>query len=283
MSFAVSHKLAFRGHALVWYATVPEWAKTTLTSPAQARAELLLEVTEPCRHFRGRMDSWDVVNEVVDPKSPNGLRASFWLQMIGPDYIPLAFTAARQADPSAILVLNENHLEYDIPSNEQKREAVLDLLRALRRDNVPVDALGIEAHLAVSDKFPFNPSVFDGFLSQVHELGLKILITEMDVNDDALPADIPARDSAVAKAYGDFLGVVLRHPGVVTVTVWGLSDRHTWISTFGPRADGVPVRPTLLDSNLARKPAYFAVQTAFNGASLSGVQNRLRPGWAYMK
>jgi endo-1,4-beta-xylanase len=267
MAFAANNRLAVRGHTLIW-TDLPAWLKSADLTQQQATNELLLEVSEPCRHFRGRMDSWDVVNEPINvwDKQPGGFTNTLWYRLIGPDYIAMAFTAARQADPSAVLVLNENGIEFDTPASEAKRQALLELLGNLKKSKVPVDALGIESHLGDAVKYPFNPAVFDRFLSAVHQLGLKILVSELDFTDKFLPGDVDTRDQAMAQTFGTYLTTVLRHPGVITVTVWGLSDRHTWLATYAARADGMPVRACLLDSNLARKPAYSAVRAAFDAA-----------------
>ena len=267
LAFATSHGMAFRGHTLVWYAGVPSWQKTAVTSFEKAQAELTLDIDEPCGHFRGRIDSWDVVNEALKIGSPNALRDSLWLQTLGPDYIADAFTAAHQADPNALLVYNDYGIESDLPYQQQKRSAVLGLLKNLKRHNVPIDALGIQAHLSDPTALPFNPVVFDRFLSDVQDLGLKILITELDVTDKNLPADIGTRDSIVAHVMSDFLKVVLRQPGVITLNVWGLSDRHTWITHLAPRTDGLPVRSTLFDQNMNKKAAYWAVKAALDDAA----------------
>ena len=269
--FAFAHGMAFRGHTLVWGDAVPAWVPSTLTNTEAIREELLLEVTEPCRHFRGQVDSWDVLNEVINVPDgqADGLRKTFWQQKLGPDYIPLALTAARQSDPDAVLVLNEFGIEADGPEYDVKRKALLDLLRSLRRNNVPLDALGLQAHLSDPVKAPIAPAVLDRFLSSVSELGLKILVTELDVNDKRMAADLDARDGTVARVAGDFLTTVLRHPGVTSVVVWGLSDKYSWIrhSRWFRRDDGMPARATLLDESSARKASYGAARAAFDGAA----------------
>jgi endo-1,4-beta-xylanase len=265
--FAAAHAMSLRGHTLVWYQSIPAWVPSALIAPADVRAEFLREVTEPVRHFRGRMDSWDVVNEVINvpDAQPGGLRKSFWLEKLGPDYIAEAFVAARAADPGALLVINEYGIEADLPAHQAKRDALLGLLRALRRDNVPVGAVGIQAHLVAGA--PFDPAVFDRFLAAIHDLGLQVLVTELDVTDRTVVARNATRDSIVADTIAAFLAVALRYP-VTTVAAWGLSDRHSWLggAGWGRRPDGLQPRGTLLDADLKRKAAYRAVRAAFEQA-----------------
>jgi endo-1,4-beta-xylanase len=95
---------------------------------------------------------------------------------------------------------------------------------------------------------------------------LKILITEMDVIDKKLPLDVVVRDRIVARAYEDYLSVVLDERAVIAVLTWGLSDRYTWLSEFHPRSDGARVRPLLLDTDLKSKLAWNAIARAFDSA-----------------
>jgi endo-1,4-beta-xylanase len=271
LDIASTNDLAFAGGHLVWHQSIPPWVPSTLTFRSDVLKEMLLEVTSTVSHFAGKIEYWTVVNEVIDiGRNPEGLRNSFWLQKLGPDYIAQAFMAAHDADPRATLVLNEHLIEGDRPGQEPRRAAVLGLLRSLREKNVPVDALGLQAHLFGG--MPVDQAVLDRFLNDVHDLGLKVLITELDVVDVALPADIGARDAAVAKTIQAFLEVVLRHPAVTSINTWGLSDNHSWYnSTQTPaalrRSDGLSSRGTLLDASLHRKPAYYAVRSELRSAA----------------
>jgi endo-1,4-beta-xylanase len=126
--------------------------------------------------------------------------------------------------------------------------------------------LGIQSHLDASINHLFNRNKFRKFLHDVASLGLKIFITELDVADQKLPADVYTRDRLVAEAYESFLSAVLDEPAVTTVITWGLSDRYTWLSNFAPRNDGLPVRSLPLDDQLNRKLAWNAMAKAFDNA-----------------
>jgi endo-1,4-beta-xylanase len=272
--FAAQNRMAFRGHTLCWFNSVPDWVSRTLTTPQAIRRELVAEVMEPVRHFAGRMQSWDVVNEVLRPEEGQelGLRKSFWQQALGPEFIDLAFHVARENDPDAILCLNEMDLEYDHAYFETKRQALLALLKRLVAAKVPIGAVGIQCHLQYVQirKFPFSKTVFQRLLSDIAELGLKVIISELDVPDRNLPADVTERDTIVADAIGDLLSVAVDHPAVIAIVTWCLSDRYSWMSrdpTFR-RSDGLRSRGTLLDDALAPKPAYWAVVKALDAASV---------------
>lgn len=271
VDFAAAHGLLCRGHNLLWYWTVPQWF-TELPDRRTARGAMLRRVTEMAARYRGRIDSWDVVNEPVDLASdrPDHLRSDMFLRQVGPEYLRLAHAAARAADPDARIVLNECGVEYDTPDMDRKRAGVLDLLHGLRKQQVPVDALGIQAHLSVG-RYPFSEAKLRDYVRQAAAMGLEIQITELDCTDKLAPAEIPARDRMVADEYRRFLDVVLDEPAVKLVMTWGLSDRYSWIvrhenSAEERRVDGEEERPLPFDRDLKRKPVWFALAEAFSQA-----------------
>jgi endo-1,4-beta-xylanase len=263
-SFARKHNMLMFGHSLVWHEVLPKWFAEKINSQ-NAEKTMLEHISKVVGRYSGRMYAWDVVNEAVAPweKRPDGLRNTPWLKLLGPRYIENSFRAAANADPKALLVLNQNHLEYD--TDESTRNATLRLLENLKKNGAPVHGLGIQAHLR-GDERRFTPSKLRGFLRQVADLGLKILITELDVEDQKLPADIEARDRIVANRYDEFLSSVLAEPAVIAVMTWGLSDRSTWLASYKPREDGLPVRPLPFDKDLRPKSARYAIANAFRNA-----------------
>ncbi|HEY9609121.1 MAG TPA: endo-1,4-beta-xylanase [Allocoleopsis sp.] len=263
--FAHTNGMLFRGHTLVWNQSLPEWFKDTVNSK-NAEQILTHHIKTVAGHYAGKIHSWDVVNESVSPEHgrPDGLTVSPWLNFLGVDYIALAFRTARQADPQALLCLNE--AVGGGQDDNFRREAILTLLQRLLSQGTPIQALGIESHLG--GRFSnADLTTFRGFLHDAASLGLKILITELDVIDKDLPLDMNVRDRMVAAVYEDYLSVVLEEPAVIAVLTWGLSDRYTWHSTYNPREDKAPVRPLPLDAQLKRKLAWNAMARAFDNAS----------------
>lgn len=265
--FAEQHGMLFRGHTLVWHGAVPGWLAKTI-NPGNA-AELLLEhIERVVRHYAGRVHSWDVVNEAIEPRDgqPNSLRKSLWLDNYGPNYIADAFRAVSMADRRAMLVYNDYGLEYNTRADGARRAAVLNLLTRLKAEGVPVHALGMQAHLRSEWTKEFDPGLLRSFLREVADLGLKIMVTELDVSDQALPTDEKERDIGVADAYKRYLDVVLAEPSVISVTTWGLSDRYTWLTRAYPRSDKTRQRPLPLDADLRPKAAWRALAEAFKKA-----------------
>lgn len=264
--FASANGIKLRGHTLVWYKQLPDWFGSRV-SASNAESVLRNHVTTLVGHYKGKMQSWDVVNEVVDDKSarPDGLGASVWLDLLGPGYIDIAFRAAHEADPDTLLVYNDNHMDYDTPQWDRKRDLVLALLHRLKSGGVPVGALGIQAHLNAAETH-FSATKFRQFLKDVSSLGVKIIISELDVRDDQINGPVEARDAAVASAYSAYLAPALDETAVTAVLTWGLSDKDTWLEQIHGRRDGQALRPLPFDDHLQRKPAYDAMAKAFDAA-----------------
>ena len=259
VAFAEANAIVARGHCLCWHRELPPWFAGTAT--VENARELLTEhIRVVAGRYAGRMHSWDVVNEAVEVKDrrPDGLRESPWLRLVGPDYVEVAFRAAREADPEALLTYNEYGLEGEDAESLHKRIAVLQLLRRLKARRVPVDAVGLQAHLTTGDRF--GPGMM-AFLAAVRELGLQVFVTELEVNDRLLPADTHARDAEVARVYANFLGLVMHEPALRVVMTWGLTDRRTWLKN---RADGLGERCLPFDEDGKPAPAFFAARTAFD-------------------
>lgn len=209
------------------------------------------------------------MNEAIEPGDGNiyGLRDNVFYKRLGSSYVDLAFRAAAEADPNAILVYNEAGLEYDTSDGDARRADVLKLLTHLKQNGVPVHALGIQAHLQAVKKNEFNAEKFTAFLDAVSALGLRIFITELDVADNGIIPDPVVRDQIVADTYYEFLQAAFAHGRVDTVVTWGLSDRYSWLSEWKPRGDGEPVRPLPFDESFSPTLAFGAIAQNFDAIS----------------
>lgn len=270
VAFAETHTIKVRGHTLCWHRQLPAWFNAG-ASTSNARGLLTAHIEQVVGRYAGRMHSWDVVNEAVEVKDGrgDGLRETPWLKLIGEDYIEQAFRSARNADPQALLTYNDYGIEGEDEASSQKRAAVLTLLRRLKARRVPVDALGVQSHIAAGAPGVGSPAITYGaglrnFLTAVRDLGLQIFATELDVNDRAWPADIVARDQGVARTYTSYLNLILAEPAVRAVITWGITDRRTWLNTEDARPDHLPERALPFDDRDAPKPAFFALRNSFD-------------------
>jgi endo-1,4-beta-xylanase len=266
VDYARGKGLRFRGHTLVWYAANPDWLAEAVLS---SRDEKLLTgyIEKVAGHFRGRMDSWDVVNEALLPQDgrADGLRDNFWLKAFGPGYIDTAFHAARAADPHALLVYNDWGCEAGAAYNDRFRAVTLKMLDGMLARGTPVQGLGMQGHLSAFGVQVDQRKLRD-FLAEVEARGLSILITELDVDDSGGSSDIAIRDAASADAARRFLDVMLDNRALKTVLTWGLSDRYLDPPDWRERLKGWRDRKLPYDSDLQAKPLWTAMADAFTHA-----------------
>jgi endo-1,4-beta-xylanase len=258
--FAADNKMLLRGHPLVYYDSLPSWLKTTITHQ-NAKKIFTDHLETVVKRYAGKMHSWDVVNEAIDVGDgrADGLRNDIWMKYLGPNFIDIAFRLVARLDPKALRVYNETNL-----TNEVQQNATLKLLKQLKSKGTPVQALGIQSHL--DGAADFNPQQFRKFLRSVSNLGLKILITEIDVMDKDLPMDTNQRDRIVAGVYEDYLAAAFAEKSVIAAINWSLTDSYTWLTKGAPRKDGSPVRPLPFDRDLNPKLAWNAIARALDGA-----------------
>ena len=253
--FAEQNGMKLRGHNFVWHRQLPVWFSSYVT-PQNAEQVLVHHIETVGGRYKGKIHSWDVVNEAIQipDNLPGGMRNSPW-QKVLPGYIDIAFRTARRVDPHAILTYNDYGIEGETPGDEAKRKALLALVRGMQQRNVPIDAVGIQSHLTAGHRY--GPGLA-AFMREVRGMGLKLMLTEMDVNDRDLPAAIPARDQAVAQTYASYLHTTLADPGVIALLTWGITDKYTWLNHEGARKDGLPERCLPFDADLKPTPAFDA-------------------------
>jgi endo-1,4-beta-xylanase len=270
-------QLVYGGPGLVWDEGFGDgWTDDDLWGIDEKRARHLLFGTleQVVKRYRGRVAVWSVCNEVIiiaPGEGKHGLRTDVpWWNTIGPEYVAHAFWVAQEADPDAMLLLNDTGYETVNEYGDRadaKRAATLRVLDRLLGQGVPIHAMGIEAHL-LAYKFAdrFHQNAYRTFLAELADRGLKILITEMDVNDDGLPANHDRRDQMVADVYRRFLDVALDEPAVAAVLSFGLSDRVSSLQEDYPPEDFEFRRPLPFSRLMRPKPAFYAISHSFRHA-----------------
>ncbi|WP_162539319.1 endo-1,4-beta-xylanase [Granulicella sp. WH15] len=268
VDFAHKHKIKLRGHTLAWHESIPSWFEATVTKE-NARHFLEEHIATVVGRYKGKMQSWDVVNEAILPKDkqPGGFRDSPWYKRLGPEYIDIAFRAARQADPKLILTYNDYGVEYDNEEDGERRKVILEFLRSLKTKGVPLDAVGIQSHIKAGSPSTIGKGLRE-YMAAVREMGLQIYLTELDVNEDDLAYnDVAKRDETIAATYRDFLNVALAEPSVKDLLIWGVGDSHTWLNdgpTHHRKQPNRPQRSLPFDNDYRPKPAFFAIRDAFD-------------------
>jgi endo-1,4-beta-xylanase len=272
---ALSHKLGISGAHLLWYLRTPPWLEKLWR--AKAEAAVSAHIKNIVTFYRGRVFSWNVVNEAIEPpqKGPDGLRMdSPLIRALGTDFFASAFSNARAADPVALLLYNEYDLELDNAWQLARRDALFRLLDRLQKANAPIDGVGLQSHLKLRQFGDFNERVYRQFLHDIAARGLQIVVTELDVDDRGSTAEIPARDQAIADIYARILAVALDEPAVCGLVTWGICDPYSWYNSTWfheyARPDHVPQRPLLFDAEFRPKPSFFAVLNALQHAPKRG-------------
>ena len=251
VEFADKHQMQVHGHVLVWHEQLPDWLTGAKWTREQLRMILHEYIYRVVGHYRGRIGIWDVVSEAVDENGE--MRKTFWSQGIGPEYIELAFQWAHEADPDAQLLYND----YGGEGSGAKADAIYKLLAGLRKRGVPVHGVGLQMHVSTDDA-PSTQAVAAN-MARLEGVGLKVHVTEMDVSLK-LPAT-PAKLARQARVYHDMMHTCLAAPGCRNFTLWGFTDRYSWIPEFFPGSGAA----LIFDKQMRPKPAYDALIEALSG------------------
>jgi endo-1,4-beta-xylanase len=274
MEFAEKNKMAVQGHVLVWHSQVPRDIFTG-TDGNQASKEQLLKRMEThihtvVDHYKGRIGSWDVVNESITPE--DGFRKSKWLEICGPEFMEKAFQFAHEADPQCKLIYNDYNEE-----DPKRRDFIVELVKEYKKKGIPIHGIGLQAHLNLDSP---DLKLWEQAIEAYASVGMRISITELEVDVlpydwgrsaeistnaaykeslnpyiDGLPKEI---NDKLTKRYEEIFKILLKHRDVVDrVTFWGASDELSWKNNFPMR--GRTNYPLLFDRQHKPKDAYFAV------------------------
>ncbi len=191
-----------------------------------------------------------------------------WLELIGADYIELAFRAAAEADPQAKLTYNDYAIETERPPEIQKRAQVLALLRRLQDRGVPIHAVGVQSHLFAAGPQP--GAGLQSFIREAGKMGLEVYITEMDVNCRGMMGGVAERDAAVSQVYRNYLDLVLAEPNVPIALTWGITSAHAWMNQLDQRFERWPdfarQHPLPFDDDFNPMPAFLSLRGALDTA-----------------
>ena len=261
VAFGEKNKMKIRGHNLCWHESQPAWLEQTVNKENAAKI-LTDHIHTVAGRYAGKIHSWDVVNEAIEVKDgrPDGLRDSNWLQWLGEAYIPLAFHAAAEADPHAILTYNDYGLEGDGDWSDKRRAVALALLQGLLKIKAPVQALGLQSHLNPHADRGTDYSAFNRFITEVHNLGLQVFVTELDVETRDLATDPEKLNKQVAQAYANYLENVLKHPFVNVILTWGMTTHGHNTAGHKHYEDTEHVLP--FNADLTPGPAFAAMERA---------------------
>jgi len=256
-AFARSHGMKLHGHTLIWYAQDPEpFKRVTGQAFETAYRNYILAVAG---RYRGQCHGWDVVNEPIMEEG-EGLRSSLWSQRLGEyDHIVRAFDHAAEADPTAVLFLND----YNLESKPRKRVAFMRLVEQLLKRGCKVGGLGSQTHIDID----LDTRAVAVCLKDLASFGLPVHLSELDVSTNMKKLDVRSGSERLrlqarqAEAAADaFMALPARQR--YAFTIWGLRDRDSWLR--GPAGTGPADQPALFDDAGRPKPAFTAISSVFS-------------------
>ena len=266
--------LKVQGHCLIWHSQCAPWFNYDkdgkLVSPEVLKQRMREHIFTIVSHFKGRVDAWDVVNEAFeDDGTP---RKSFFWQILGTDYIPLAFQYAHEADPSIQLFYNDFSM-----NKPTKVEGVANFFRPLIQQGLPVTAIGMQGHMIMEDNV--NNSVikqYEHSIETIASLGVPTFFSELDLSVLPNPFGFSGANISDKFAYRpemdpykngltreqearmeqfwiDFYKMLIpHHKDILRVNFWCLNDANSWRNDFPIK--GRTDYATLFDRQNKRKP-----------------------------
>ncbi len=272
VALAEANDWALIGHTLVWHQQTPDWVfqdeDGNLASAELLRERLKDHILTVAGRYRGKIHGWDVANEIFN--DDGSWRESLWYTILGEEYLYLAFEYAQKADPSAELYYNDYNLW-----KASKREAVINLVQALRKRGLRIDAVGFQGHYGLD--YP-DLKDLEGSLKAMKMAKIPTMVTELDIsllpfpNADQRGADIslnfelqahlnpypdglpPEMEKQLTKRYVSLFKLFNKYQDNMTrVTFWGITDNTTWRNNWP--VHGRTDYPLLFDRNYQAKPA----------------------------
>lgn len=265
--FGEQHGMTITGHCLIWHSQLPKWFfidKGKQVSAQELKKRMKEHIYTVVKRYKGKLKGWDVVNEAIE--DDGSWRQSLFYKILGTEYIPLAFQYAHEADPNAELYYNDFNM-----SQKGKREAVVKLVKDLKKRGLRIDAVGMQGHMGMDHP---NINDFEESMTAFAAAGVKVMITEWDMsalptvnrtanisdkvaydkNKNPYPNGLPANVSAEwNKRMKTYFNLFLKHADIITrVTVWGITDKESWKNDFP--VVGRTDYPLLFDRDYQPKP-----------------------------
>ncbi|MDA3882709.1 MAG: endo-1,4-beta-xylanase [Bacteroidales bacterium] len=255
------------GHTLVWHSQLAPWVQA-ISDSARLDAVMKEHIYRVMGEYKGKIDGWDVVNEALNEDGT--LRESFFFKVIGPDYIKQAFEYAHEVDSSCELYYNDYNLV-----NTPKREGAIRIIKELQAQGVKIDGVGMQGHWNLN--WPSLEAIEESIIAY-SELGIKVMITELDITVLPNPWDLEGADVnqnfeesekmnpypnflpdsvdiLLAKRYEDIFNIFLKHHDKISrVTFWGVHDGDSWLNNWPIR--GRTNYPLVFNRNYKPKRAY---------------------------
>ncbi len=261
VNWATSNGMKVKGHTLVWHNQLPGWM-SSMSGAAQVEQALRRHIENVMGHFKDRVDTWDVVNEAVLTDSDTGvgnprIRPSVFSNALGADFLDLAFEIAHQQAPSAKLYYND----YSIDALNDKADFVYEMIKGMVERGVPIHGVGFQMHIGPPNNEAGGADVAAN-LKRFSELGLEVLISEMDIN--RCSGQVTEQEQLTY--YHDIVEACFKLPKCAGITFWGINDGRSWLNGWpGALCNNQSSQALLFDDQYQRKATYQQVMKALLG------------------
>lgn len=270
VAYGEKNKMFIHGHTLIWHSQLAPWM-AEIKDSTEMKAFMKDHITTIVSRYKGRIDSWDVVNEALNEDGT--LRKSVFSNTLGEQYLIDAFKLAAAADPKVDLYYNDYNNE-----EPAKRQGTINLIKKIKAAGGKVDGVGIQAHWRLE-----NPSLeeIEKSILAYSALGIKVAFTELDITVLPNPWDLKGADvnqnfegsakmnpypeslpdsvqDKLEQRYSDIFKLFLKHTDKISrVTFWGVYDGQSWLNDWPIK--GRTNYPLLFDTQLKPKKAYNAL------------------------
>lgn len=270
VAYGEKNNMFIHGHTLIWHSQLAPFMKEIKDS-TEMRNFMKDHITTIVTHYKGKIGSWDVVNEAINDDGI--LRKSVFSETLGENFLADAFKLAAQADPKVDLYYNDYSM-----TNPAKRDGVIKMVKKIQEQGIKIDGIGMQGHWQLD-----SPSIeeIEKSILMYSDLGVKVAITELDVSVLPSPWELEGAEISqkfentpkmnpypkslpdsiqvkLADRYESIFKLFLKHKDKISrVTFWGVYDGQSWLN-------GWPIRgrtnyPLLFDTNLKPKKAYESV------------------------
>lgn len=270
VAFGKKNKMFIHGHTLIWHSQLAPWMEKIADS-TEMKAFMKDHITTIVSKYKGRIKSWDVVNEALNEDGT--LRKSVFLNTLGEKYLVDAFKLAEKADPNVDLYYNDYNIE-----EPAKRAGAIALIKKIKAEGGKVDGVGIQGHWRLE-----SPSLeeIEKSILEYSALGIKVAFTELDITVLPNPWDLKGADvnqkfegnpkmnpypeklpdsvqNKLAERYASIFKLFLKHKDKISrVTFWGVHDGQSWLNDWPIK--GRTNYPLPFDKDLKHKKAYNSI------------------------
>lgn len=256
VNYAETNGMKMQAHHLLWGEEkwLPDWLKNGNYSKEQLDNLMHDHIQTVAGRYNGRIQQWTVVNEAFSRgQNINGLRDWWGDATGGKDYIDSAFIWARQADPNAVLILND----FGNETQNSVSDEMYTYIKNARQRGVPIDAIGMQMHIDGNNP-PSKESVMEN-MERFNDIGISVYVTEFDVTMNNVPGSKKQKEQKQAQIYYDMLRACLETDGCKSFALLGVTDKETWYNYMDGVKDPMPLP---FDEKYAPKPAFDAMRKA---------------------